>query len=145
MSAPNLLRLQSDSCVVIFPSPQGTSHFGVLPVPVGAACILPGFGMGSVQGWTACPQENTELRCILSKLGSACWHWARFCSCVSRLDGGGGKWWLPASLFLKSPIDDSPSSPCSETGKEDFHIPLVFFKLLLKCSISMGLFVVISL
>lgn len=29
-------------CVVLFPSPWGRSHFGVVLAPVGAACTLPG-------------------------------------------------------------------------------------------------------
>ena len=53
-------------CVVIFPSPQGKSHFGVVLAPLRATCTLPGFwhyvgggvalAMGLLEGTD--PQEN---------------------------------------------------------------------------------------
>lgn len=67
---------------------------------------------------------------------------------VSRLEGTGGKWHLLALLLLeKSSKDPAPSNTCSEISKPIslLYIPLAFFRLLILCCSSSGLFVVLSL
>ena len=63
----------------------------------------------------------------------------------SRVDGRGGKF-LSALLFLeKSPkIPAPPTQALGLANKSPSHIPQTFFKLLLLCSVTMELFVVLS-
>lgn len=65
---------------------------------------------------------------------------------VTRLGNGRGKWHLPAVLFLESllMISFSPAQLLRITNKSS-HVPKAFFKLLLICSILVGLFVVLCL
>lgn len=58
--------------------------------------------------------------------------------------GQGRKWCLPALSFLEKP----PNDLCSFSTHSEFSEQLsreVFFKMLLLCCISMGLFIVLSL
>ena len=86
--------------------------------------------------------------CTVSKLGSKCWHCAgsQRCWCVYA-GGEAWKWHSPAILFLEKSLKD-PGSPVHNEiciNISPSHIPEALFNLLFLCSISMGLFVVLSL
>ena len=87
--------------------------------------------------------EILEVEHAVSKLGGISrpvpsGAWPRL-GCVGR------KWCLPAIVVLeKSPKDPYPYSTCSEIHKSSY-IPQAFFKLILPCYISVGLFVMLSL
>ena len=112
-------------CVVIFPSPQDRSHFGVMRVPAGAACRIKygrnHFG-GTPAKWNELDgvdlQETERVGCavLVSKVRGGCSHWFPLFYYLGW--GEGEKWRPPRLLFLeKSPKDPCPSSICSEISK----------------------------
>ena len=90
-----------------------------------------------METWLLCYQLGRSISTVLVPIGAH----------VFMLGDRGGKWPLPAPLFLEeSPRDLCPSRMCSEIRKHPslLYAPCVF-KLLFLCCTSEGLFVVLSL
>jgi len=108
-------------------------------------CLLwEGTWMGGLAGG-AFPQRNSWVGWAVSKVSSTVLPPAGVPVFVLR---GGRRKGCPASpLFLgKSPKDPCPSSTCPDISKQiSPRLPQAFFKLLLLCCISVGLFVILSL
>ena len=63
--------------MVIFPSPWGRSHFGVVMAPIEVACMLPGLQYYSVWAPAKGMLEGTDLQ---DNVGTKCEMLARFVS-----------------------------------------------------------------
>ena len=97
-------------------------------------CGYPPFSPGQEPLW-GCSQGMLEYGA--SKTGGE--SSAASCKCLGR---SGEKWHLPALLFLeKFPKDPCTSIVHFEISKSPSQIPLVLFKLLLLCCVSVGVFV----
>lgn len=125
-------------CMIVFPYSQDRNQFGVVLAPVGAAWLMTVLWMGSNQGHIVGYRSTGECWIGvhgLGKLGNKHLYYTNFHRCDTC---------QPLYSFVPV-IPVPPAYTLGLVNKLSYHISQMFFKQLLLCCISIGLFVVFSL